>query len=42
MKYKYRLNVSTGYYESNSFFRLLIEMFKHRCWHLYKHRKWID
>ena len=34
--------VSAGEYTSDSFIGLLWEIFKHRCWHLWKHGKWID
>lgn len=38
----YKLKVPAGTYESNNIFKLLWEVFKHRCWHLIKHKKWID
>ena len=38
--FKYECNAGT--YESESFIGLLWEIFKHRCWHLWKHGKWID
>ena len=34
--------VSAGEYTSDSFVGLLWEIFKHRCWHLWKHGKWVD
>lgn len=42
MKYKYKLIVNEGNYTSNSIILLLWEIFKHRCYHLYKHGKWVD
>lgn len=41
-KYKYVLIVGKGTYMASSLPKLLFEMFKHRCWHLYKDRKWVD
>ena len=40
--YYYKLEVPSGYYESNSLVGLLWEMFKHRCFHLVKHQRWVD
>jgi len=37
-----KLIVKAGYYEADTLSRLLYEVFKHRCWHLLKHRKWMD
>jgi hypothetical protein len=42
MKKKFKLIVNEGYYETNSFFELIIEVLKHRFWHLRKHGKWMD
>jgi hypothetical protein len=36
------LIVKEGYYEANTLFGLLLEVFKHRCWHLLKHGRWMD
>ena len=38
----YKLKVPAGSYEADSLPRLLWEVFKHRCWHLWKHKKWMD
>ena len=34
--------VPEGEYESDSLFGLVWEVFKHRCWHLWNHRRWVD
>ena len=39
---RYVLLVENGAYESDSLIMLVWEVFKHRCWHLYKHGVWID
>ena len=39
---KYTLLVSEGMYSSDSLIELLWEVFKHRCYHLIKHRRWVD
>jgi hypothetical protein len=31
-----------GQYVAHSWIRLGWEIFKHRCWHLFKHGKWMD
>jgi hypothetical protein len=31
-----------GYYEADTFWQLIIEVLKHRTWHLFKHGKWMD
>lgn len=41
-KHKYILLVDQGTYMAPSFFKLVWEVFKHRCYHLYKDRKWMD
>ena len=38
----YRYDCKVGYYESDSLFGLVWEMFKHRFWHLVKHGRWMD
>jgi len=38
----YELKVPTGIYTSNNIFSLMWEVFKHRCWHLFKHGRWMD
>ena len=40
--YYYDLKVPAGNYYSDNIFVLIIEVFKHRLWHLIKHRKWTD
>jgi hypothetical protein len=37
-----KLIVDAGEYESDSLFSLIIEVLKHRTWHLFKHGKWMD
>ena len=38
----YRYTCEAGHYESDTLFGLILEIFKHRLWHLFKHGKWID
>ena len=38
----YTLKVPAGTYESDSLLSLLWEVFTHRLWHLWKHRRWMD
>ena len=40
--YKATYCVPTGIYESDSLMGLVWEVFKHRCWHLWKHKRWMD
>ena len=40
--YKIRYDVPAGTYESNSLMGLVWEVLKHRCWHLFKHGRWMD
>jgi hypothetical protein len=42
MKYKYKLEVTEGEYYSNNLCLLIIEVLRHRFWHLRKHGKWMD
>ena len=42
MKSKFKLIVSAGVYEADTFFDLVIQVLKHRFWHLRKHGKWMD
>jgi hypothetical protein len=42
MKPKFKLICDAGMYEADTFFALVIEVLKHRFWHLRKHGKWID
>ena len=38
-KYYYKLQVPSGYYESNSLIGLFLQILKHRSFHLFKHQK---
>ena len=38
----YTLTVPAGTYSSNNIFSLMWEVFTHRLWHLWKHRRWMD
>jgi hypothetical protein len=37
-----KLIVKQGYYEADTLTALIIEVLKHRTWHLFKHGKWMD
>jgi len=39
---KYKLIVSAGYYESNNLLFLLVDVIKHRTWHLINGDGWVD
>jgi len=39
---KFRLKTKAGIYEAETFFQLILEVLKHRFWHLRKHGKWMD
>jgi len=39
---KMKLIVKEGTYEADSLFNLIIEVLKHRFWHLRTHGKWMD
>lgn len=39
---KFKLITKAGIYKSDTFLQLIIEVLKHRFWHLRKHGKWID
>ncbi len=39
---KFKLTTKDGVYETDTFFQLIIEVLRHRFWHLRKHGKWID
>jgi hypothetical protein len=39
---KFRLIVEEGEYEADSFSSLILEVLKHRFWHLRTHGKWMD
>ena len=38
----YELKVPAGTYTNNNIFNLVWEVFTHRLWHLWKHRRWMD
>ena len=38
----YKLEVPAGTYTSDNILFLIFEVFKHRFWHLFKHRRWMD
>ena len=38
----YKMECNTGYYESDSWFRLGYMILSHRLWHLFKHKRWMD
>ena len=42
MKPKFKLITRAGIYETNTFFQLVLEVLKHRFWHLRTHGKWMD
>jgi len=42
MKPKFKLTCKAGTYEADTFFALIIEVLKHRFWHLRTHGKWMD
>lgn len=42
MKAKFKLNTEVGTYEADTFFGIVVEVLKHRFWHLRKHGKWMD
>jgi len=41
-KYNFKLVVKEGEYYADTFWQLIIEVLKHRFWHLRKHGKWMD
>ena len=41
-EYKYTLLVGEGAYFSQSLLGLFVEVFTHRCSHLFKHGRWMD
>jgi hypothetical protein len=42
MKSKFVLHVAAGTYEADTFTGLIIEVLKHRFYHLINHGKWMD
>jgi len=41
-KYRLILGTTGGMYESDTLLGLLLEIFRHRLYHLFRHRKWMD
>ncbi len=41
-KAKATYKVPSGVYESSSLIGLCWEVFRHRMWHLLKHKRWMD
>jgi hypothetical protein len=41
-KYKATYTVPTGKYESDSLIGLIVEVLRHRFFHLFSHRRWMD
>jgi hypothetical protein len=39
---KFKLEVEEGFYKSDSLTSLILEVLKHRFWHLRTHGKWMD
>jgi len=37
-----KLIINEGTYEANSLMGIIIEVIKHKFWHLRKHGKWMD
>ena len=42
MKLKFILTTKAGVYETDTFLQLVLEVLKHRFWHLKTHGKWMD
>jgi hypothetical protein len=42
MNHKFILKVENGEYYADTFWELIIEVLKHRFWHLINHGKWMD
>jgi len=42
MRSKYILKVSAGEYRADSLFKLIVEVLRHRFYHLKKDGKWMD
>jgi hypothetical protein len=38
----FKLIVKEGQYEADTFWQLILEVLKHRFWHLTRHGKWMD
>ncbi len=39
---KFKLTVKEGFYEADTLWSLIVEVLKHRFWHLHTHGKWMD
>jgi hypothetical protein len=39
---RYRLIVSTGEYQAETVLQLVIEVLRHRAWHLFRGEGWVD
>ena len=42
MNKQYSMKCNAGEYMTAGYFQLGWEIFKHRCWHLWNHGKWMD
>ena len=42
MKPKFKLVCAAGTYEANSLWSIIVEVLKHRFWHLRTYGKWMD
>jgi hypothetical protein len=42
MKSNFKLLTKAGTYEADTFLKLVVEVIKHRFWHLRTHGKWMD
>jgi hypothetical protein len=42
MKPKFKLVCAAGTYEADSLLSIIVEVLKHRFWHLRTHGKWMD
>jgi len=42
MSAKFKMTCQAGTYEADTFFALVVEVIKHRFWHLKTHDKWMD
>ena len=38
----YKYEVDAGLYEASSMPHLIWSVLSHRCWHLFKHGRWMD
>ena len=42
MRPKFKLVCAAGTYETDTFWQMIVEVLKHRFWHLRFHGKWMD